>query len=122
MAYDYSDLLNDAQDWAKNNQSESRATAAQVAEQHHDPSIQLLGTIGAAVADAAHSGSSIDEAFSGGNVDIPKDPDQYSLWHSTQTSTNISHLKNARIDKLLEDGRTELDQEIRKKIYLDFRN
>lgn len=53
-------------------------------------------------------------------VDIPKDPDQYSLWHSTQTSTNISHFKNARIDKLLEDGRTELDQETRKKIYLDF--
>lgn len=53
-------------------------------------------------------------------VDIPKDPDQYSLWHSTQTSTNISNFKNARIDKLLEDGRTELDQEARKKIYLDF--
>ncbi len=53
-------------------------------------------------------------------VDIPKDPDQYSLWHSTQTATNISNFKNARIDKLLEDGRTELDQETRKKIYLDF--
>ena len=53
-------------------------------------------------------------------VDIPKDPDQYSLWHSTQTTTNISNFKNARIDKLLEDGRTELDQETRKKIYIDF--
>lgn len=53
-------------------------------------------------------------------VDIPKDPDQYSLWHSTQTSTNISKIKNPRIDKLLEDGRTELDQETRKKYYLDF--
>lgn len=53
-------------------------------------------------------------------VDIPKDPDQYSLWHSTQTSTNISKYKNPRIDKLLEDGRTELDLETRKKIYLDF--
>ncbi len=53
-------------------------------------------------------------------VDIPKDPDQYSLWHSTQLETNISNFKNARIDKLLEDGRTELDQEVRKKIYLDF--
>ena len=53
-------------------------------------------------------------------VDIPKDPDQYSLWHSTQTSTNISRFKNPRIDKLLEDGRIELDQETRKKIYLDF--
>lgn len=53
-------------------------------------------------------------------VDIPRDPDQYSLWHSTQTGTNISRFKNPRIDKLLEDGRTELDQETRKKIYLDF--
>jgi len=53
-------------------------------------------------------------------VDIPKDPDQYSLWHSTQTGTNISKYNNPRIDKLLEDGRTELDQETRKKIYIDF--
>ena len=53
-------------------------------------------------------------------VDIPKDPDQYSLWHSTQTSTNVSRYKNARIDKLLEDGRTEIDTEERKKIYIDF--
>ena len=35
-------------------------------------------------------------------VDIPKDPDQYSLWHSTQATTNISKYKNPRIDKLLE--------------------
>ncbi len=53
-------------------------------------------------------------------VDIPKDPDQYSLWHSTQTATNISKYKNPRIDKLLEDGRTELDKDSRKKIYIDF--
>ena len=53
-------------------------------------------------------------------VDIPKDPDQYSLWHSTQMGSNISNYKSPRIDKLLEDGRTELDQEIRKKTYLDF--
>jgi len=53
-------------------------------------------------------------------LDVPKDPDQYSLWHSTQISTNISLFNNPRIDKLLEDGRTELDFESRKKIYLDF--
>lgn len=52
-------------------------------------------------------------------VDVPKDPDQYVLWHSTQ-QTNISRYKNPRIDKLLEDGRTELDVETRKKTYLDF--
>ena len=52
--------------------------------------------------------------------DIPKDPDQYSLWHSTQTQTNITKYKNLRIDKLLEEGRVEMDREDRKKTYLDF--
>jgi len=52
--------------------------------------------------------------------DTPKDPDQYAIWHSTQTSTNISHYQSPRIDKLLEDGRVELNQENRKKIYWDF--
>ncbi len=50
----------------------------------------------------------------------PTDPDQYSIWHSTQEATNISHYQNPRIDKLLEDGRVELNLEERKKIYLDF--
>ena len=52
--------------------------------------------------------------------DIPKDPDQYSLWHSTQSETNITKYKNLRIDKLLEDGRIEVNKEERKRIYLDF--
>lgn len=52
--------------------------------------------------------------------DIPQDPDQYAIWHSTQGTTNISNYKNPRIDKLLEDGRAELNMEERKKIYLDF--
>jgi peptide/nickel transport system substrate-binding protein len=51
---------------------------------------------------------------------IPDDPDQYSFWHSTQTSTNITHLNNPRIDKLLEQGRQTFDQPERKKIYYDF--
>ncbi|NDG35091.1 MAG: hypothetical protein EBX57_07605, partial [Betaproteobacteria bacterium] len=86
-----------AQDWAKNNQAEARATAAQVAEQHDDPSIQLLGTIGAAVADAAHSGSSIDEAFSGGNVDIPKDPDAISEYEGgTPGKRSLTDIGNGR--------------------------
>jgi peptide/nickel transport system substrate-binding protein len=52
--------------------------------------------------------------------DVPEDPDQYSFWHSTQEATNISRFQNPRIDKLLEDGRVELNTEERKKIYLDF--
>jgi peptide/nickel transport system substrate-binding protein len=52
--------------------------------------------------------------------DPPEDPDQYSIWHSTQEATNISKYSNPRIDKILEDGRVELDIEERKKIYFDF--
>lgn len=52
--------------------------------------------------------------------DIPDDPDQYSIWHSTQKATNITHYENVRIDKLLEDGRSEIDLQERKKIYIDF--
>lgn len=51
---------------------------------------------------------------------IPPDPDQYPLWHSTQKDTNITGYINVKIDKLLEDGRRELDQGVRKKIYADF--
>ncbi len=51
---------------------------------------------------------------------IPLDPDQYNLWHSTQDITNLTHLNNPRIDKLLEDGRKTYDQNARQKIYQDF--
>jgi peptide/nickel transport system substrate-binding protein len=51
--------------------------------------------------------------------EIPSDPDQYLFWHSTQ-GANIVHYKSPKLDKLLEDGRKELDQEKRKAIYADF--
>jgi len=51
---------------------------------------------------------------------IPADPDQYNLWHSTQTDTNLTGLTNPRIDKLLEDGRKTKELKDRKPIYLDF--
>lgn len=52
---------------------------------------------------------------------IPSDPDQYSLWHSTQKGgTNISRIASPRIDKDLEDGRKITDFETRKKKYQDF--
>lgn len=51
---------------------------------------------------------------------IPSDPDQYSLWHSSQEVANITHLNNPRIDQLLEEGRKTQDIEKRKKIYFDF--
>jgi len=50
---------------------------------------------------------------------IPKDPDQYLFWHSTQNS-NITKYQSAKVDKLLEDGRKELDPQKRKLIYQDF--
>ncbi len=49
----------------------------------------------------------------------PVDPDQYSIWHSTQ-ATNFTHFSNLKIDKLLEDGRRTSDQKLRKEIYQDF--
>lgn len=54
-----------------------------------------------------------------GSFKVSLDPDQYMLWHSSQIS-NITHYNNLRIDKLLEDGRQEIDLEKRKKIYADF--
>ena len=52
--------------------------------------------------------------------EIPADPDQYTMWHSTQTANNITHYGSPKIDKLLEDGRKEIDREKRKKLYFDF--
>lgn len=49
----------------------------------------------------------------------PADPDQYTLWHSTQ-GTNFTHYNNPRIDKLLEDGRKTQDPAKRELIYQDF--
>lgn len=50
---------------------------------------------------------------------IPVDPDQYRDWHSTQ-ATNIGKGADEKIDKLLEDGRVNLDPKERKRIYIDF--
>ncbi|HUQ85880.1 MAG TPA: ABC transporter substrate-binding protein [Candidatus Limnocylindrales bacterium] len=54
-----------------------------------------------------------------GDFNVPKDPDQYALWHTGQNS-NITRYKNLRIDKLLEDGRKTIDINERKRIYADF--
>ncbi|MCL6096400.1 MAG: ABC transporter substrate-binding protein [Patescibacteria group bacterium] len=54
-----------------------------------------------------------------GDFRVPKDPDQYTLWHSGQMN-NITNYKSLRIDKLLEDGRQTVDVSSRLKIYSDF--
>lgn len=51
---------------------------------------------------------------------VPTDPDQYYFWHSTQERGNITHYKNIKVDKLLEDGRNSLNIEKRKKNYYKF--
>lgn len=52
---------------------------------------------------------------------LTPDPDQYVLWHSTQTQgSNISGIALAKLDKLLEDGRKNLDQNIRNDRYQEF--
>jgi peptide/nickel transport system substrate-binding protein len=49
---------------------------------------------------------------------LPYDPDMYTIWHSGQVN-NITHYKNVRIDKLLEDGRQATDENKRIQIYAD---
>lgn len=51
---------------------------------------------------------------------LPHDPDQYGLWHSSQTQTNLSKYKSDRVDRDLEDGRRTNDQNKRKELYFDF--
>lgn len=52
-------------------------------------------------------------------IELPEDPDQYAIWHSTQFG-NVSGYKSPRVDRLLEEGRQTLDQDKRKAIYLNF--
>lgn len=51
---------------------------------------------------------------------IPRDPDQYVLWHSSQIKTNLTKYSSARVDKDLEDGRKTIGEEDRKESYDDF--
>lgn len=51
------------------------------------------------------------------------DPDQYSIWHSSQQEPgqfNFIGYSNPRVDALLEQGRLELDPDKRMKIYHEF--
>lgn len=58
-------------------------------------------------------------------LQIPKDPDQYFFWHSTQAEVgrgNIAGYNNPRIDILLEEARDTLDVAKRKQLYLKFQD
>ncbi|WP_088178050.1 peptide-binding protein [Methylovorus sp. MM2] len=51
------------------------------------------------------------------------DPDQFSIWHSSQQGPgqfNFIGYNNPQVDKLLEQGRMELDPDKRMKIYHEF--
>lgn len=51
------------------------------------------------------------------------DPDQYNIWHSSQTQPgqfNFIGYNNPKVDKLLEQGRLELNPDKRMKIYHEF--
>ena len=51
------------------------------------------------------------------------DPDQFNIWHSSQQAPgqfNFIGYNNPTIDKLLEQGRTELNPDKRQKIYYEF--
>lgn len=51
------------------------------------------------------------------------DPDQFSIWHSSQNKPgqfNFINYSNPKVDKLLEQGRLELNPDKRTKIYHEF--
>ena len=51
------------------------------------------------------------------------DPDQFNIWHSSQQGGdkfNFIGYNNPAVDKLLEQGRVELDADKRQKIYHEF--
>ncbi|MEE9331225.1 MAG: peptide-binding protein [Methylophilaceae bacterium] len=51
------------------------------------------------------------------------DPDQYNIWHSSQQAPGLFNFvgySNPEVDKLLEDGRTEMNPDKRMKIYHQF--
>ncbi len=107
--------------------SQSATSAAELTLSTYTPYLSLAQTIAASwEAIGVHTQikveSGVPQDFDALLVtqEIPTDPDQYSLWHSTQSQTNISHYTSAKIDKLLEDGRKEADLEKRKSIYFDF--
>lgn len=96
-----------AQDWARRNQAEtvssSQASAKPAAQKvtedyaSESDSGQMHGTIGSMITDAAHSGVSISEAFSSGNVDVPKDPDAISISEGGQPGKrSLSDIGNGR--------------------------
>jgi len=54
---------------------------------------------------------------------LPRDPDQFSIWHSSeirQGGYNFVSYRNGEVDELLEKGRTTFDAAERKKIYFRF--
>jgi len=55
--------------------------------------------------------------------EVDRDPDRYSLWHSTQKDypgLNISSYENPRADRALEEGRKAMDNVARQKHYDNF--
>jgi peptide/nickel transport system substrate-binding protein len=56
---------------------------------------------------------------------VGRDPDVYSFWHSSQIEPpglNLVGLKNRRVDKALEQGRSNPDFELRKEFYTEFQS
>lgn len=57
--------------------------------------------------------------------EVSKDPDRYTLWHSTQASypgLNLTGLENVRADRALEEARRTSDGEERKEHYQNLKN
>ena len=87
------------QDWANRSQEETRAaaTSSPAPAVNIDNSEYQLGTVGNSIAQAAHNGVSIADAFSSGNVDVPKNVDAISgAEGGTPGSRSLSDIGNGR--------------------------
>jgi peptide/nickel transport system substrate-binding protein len=61
-----------------------------------------------------------DAAILGWSMPLEQDP--YQLWHSTQITqgSNFVGFSNARADQLIEEARSEFDEELRNAMYQEF--
>jgi len=66
------------QDWANRSQEESRSAKPKTESDPSPTAQSQVGTVGHSISEAAHNGVSISDAFSSGNVDVPKNVDAIS--------------------------------------------
>ena len=85
------------QDWANRSQEESRSSKPSSPSEPTQTFQAQRGTVGDSISQAAHNGVSISDAFSSGNVDVPKNVDAISEAEGGQPGNrSLSDIGNGR--------------------------